>query len=831
MTDSSIHQINIEREMRDSYLDYAMSVIVSRALPDARDGLKPVHRRILYAMHDMGIRSETAHKKSARIVGEVLGKYHPHGDGAVYESMVRMAQDFSMRYMLIDGQGNFGSVDGDSAAAMRYTEARMANIGGELLIDINKDTVDFVENFDGTLSEPAVLPSSIPNMLVNGSSGIAVGMSTNIPPHNLAEICDALVYMLSHWKRLDDIDVEELMQFVKGPDFPTGGVIYKMRGEEDMLNAAYATGRGKITMRAKVHIEDMGRGKSRIIVSELPFQTNKTTLIERIASLVNTGKLEGLSDLRDESDRQNPIRLVIELQRGADATDIMAALFKLTPLQSTFGIIMLALVDGQPRMLTLKQALHVYLNHRLEIVQRRSAFDLKRAQERAHILEGLLIALDNLDEVIATIRKSRNTDTARNNLIKNFKVSEDQAQAILDMPLRRLASLEVKKLKDEYDEKIKLIRELEGLLESPQMQRIRIAEELVMMKNDYSDKRRSIIVDGEATAVTPEDFLMPEENTWVMFSVKGHVARTFNDEPPRVTTATKVPPRFLQESTTTHTLYIITDKGNCATIPVQQLPQAEDASDGMLFSDLCPLDADETVAAVLSLPMNGNAGYLVFATEQAQVKRLQMEDLPGVMSKAFSVMKVADDDALKRVMYTTGENEIVLTTAQAQTIRFSEDDVRPTGLSAGGMRGIKLLGQRDRVIGAFIADDNLYTWNITNDGVAKTSTMEEYPSQGRAGSGVITMRLPSDSRELVAATIGKLDETVLVLTSKNKAKYMRLGLAETIKRGRAGGDFVISLRENEEVVAVINYEPKITPILGAEPKVDYDDDDIIDDDD
>lgn len=831
MTDSSIHQVNIEREMRDSYLDYAMSVIVSRALPDARDGLKPVHRRILYAMHDMGIRSETAHKKSARIVGEVLGKYHPHGDGAVYESMVRMAQDFSMRYMLIDGQGNFGSVDGDSAAAMRYTEARMANIGGELLIDINKDTVDFVENFDGTLSEPAVLPSSIPNMLVNGSSGIAVGMSTNIPPHNMAEICDALVYMLSHWKRLDDIDVEELMQFVKGPDFPTGGVIYKMRGEEDMLNAAYATGRGKITMRAKVHIEDMGRGKSRIIVSELPYQTNKTTLIERIASLVNTGKLEGLSDLRDESDRQNPIRLVIELQRGADTTEIMAALFKLTPLQSTFGIIMLALVDGQPRLLTLKQALRVYLDHRLEIVQRRSAYDLKRAQERAHILEGLLIALDNLDEVIATIRKSRNTDTARNNLIKNFKVSEDQAQAILDMPLRRLASLEVKKLKDEYDEKINLIRELEGLLESPQMQRIRIAEELVMMKNDYSDKRRSIIVDGEATAVTPEDFLMPEEKTWVMFSVKGHVARTFNDEPPRVTTTTKVPPRFLQESTTTHTLYVITDKGNCATIPVQQLPQAEDASDGMLFSDLCPLNADETVAAVLSLPMNGSAGYLVFATEQAQVKRLQMEDLPGVMSKAFSVMKVADDDALKRVMYTTGENEIVLTTAQAQTIRFSEDDVRPTGLSAGGMRGIKLLGQRDRVIGAFIADENLYTWNITNDGVAKTSAMEEYPSQGRAGSGVITMRLPSDSRELVAATIGKLDETVLVLTSKNKAKYMRLGLAETIKRGRAGGDFVISLRENEEVVAVINYEPKITPILSAEPKVDYDDDDIIDDDD
>ena len=812
MADNSIHQVNIEREMRDAYLDYAMSVIVSRALPDARDGLKPVHRRILYAMHDMGIRSETAHKKSARIVGEVLGKYHPHGDAAVYESMVRMAQDFSLRYMLIDGQGNFGSVDGDSAAAMRYTEARMANIGDELLIDIGKDTVDFIENFDGTLSEPSVLPSAMPNMLINGSSGIAVGMSTNIPPHNLGEVCDALVYMLSHWNRMDDIDVEELMGFVKGPDFPTGGVIYKMRGDEDMLNAAYATGRGKITMRAKVHIEDMGRGKSRIIVSELPYQTNKTTLIERIASLVHTGKLEGLADLRDESDRQNAIRLVIELQRGADATEIMAALFKLTPLQSTFGIIMLALVDGQPRLLTLKQALSVYLEHRLVVMQRRSRYDLERAKERAHILEGLLIALDNLDEVIATIRKSRNTETARNNLMQNFKVTEIQAQAILDMPLRRLASLEVKKIKEEYDEKIKLISTLESLLQSPQQQRIQVAEELVMIKTNYGDKRRSIIVDGVATAVTAEDFLMPEENTWVMLSVKGHVARTHTDEPPRVTTTTKVPPIFMQESSTSQILYLFTNKGNCATIPVQQLPQADEVADGMFFRDLCPLSADETVVSMISLPMNISTGYLVLATEQGQVKRIQIEDLPGAMSIAFVVMNVGDDDSLKRVLYTTGTNEIVLTTALAQTIRFSEVDVRPTGLPAGGMRGIKLVGQKDRVTGVFLADDSLYTFNISNDGIAKTSAMEEYPSQGRAGSGVITMRLPSGSLELAAATVGRLDDTMLVLTNKDKAKYMRLGLAETVKRGRAGGDFVISLRENEEVVAVVNYEPKIVPI-------------------
>jgi len=808
MTDNSIHQVNIEREMRDAYLDYAMSVIVSRALPDARDGLKPVHRRILYAMHDMGIHASSAHKKSARIVGEVLGKYHPHGDAAVYDSMVRMAQDFSMRYMLVDGQGNFGSVDGDSAAAMRYTEARMANIGNELLIDINKDTVDFVENFDGTLSEPAVLPSVIPNMLINGASGIAVGMSTNIPPHNLEEVCDALVYMLSHWDRLDEIDVEELMQFVTGPDFPTGGVLYKMRGDTDMIRSAYATGRGKITMRAKVHIEDMGRGKSRIIVSELPFQTNKTTLIERIATLVNTDRLEGLADLRDESDRQNPIRLVIELQRGVDPTDVMAALFKLTPLQSTFGIIMLALVDNQPRLLTLKQSLRVYLEHRLEVIQRRSTYDLEKARDRAHILEGLLVALDNLDEVIATIRKSRNTDSARNNLMKNFKVTELQAQAILDMPLRRLASLERKKIKEEYDEKVKLIESLEDLLASPKKQRIAIAEELVLVKKEYGDQRRSIIVDGEATDVTTEDFLMPEEETWAVLSVDGHLVRTFENEPPHVTTTTKVPPRFLQATSTAEIVYLFTEKGNCATVPVQQLPQAQEITDGFHFSDLCPLDEDETIIAIRCLPMNLSHGYMLFVTEQGQVKRLQLEDLPGVMSKSFSVMKVADDDKMMFAGYTSGEEEVVLTTAMAQSIRFSEDDVRPTGISAGGVRGIKLVGNKDRVVGVFFADDDLFTWNISNDGIAKTSPMDQYPSQGRAGSGVITMRLPADSGEVVAATVGKLDDTVLVLTSKNKAKYMRLGLAETVKRGRAGGDFVISLKDNEEVIAVIDYQPR-----------------------
>ena len=691
MTDTDVQKVNIEREMRDAYLSYAMSVIVSRALPDARDGLKPVHRRILYAMHDMGMNPDSAYKKSARIVGEVLGKYHPHGDAAVYDTMVRMAQDFSMRYTLIDGQGNFGSIDGDGAAAMRYTEARMASIGNELLADIGKDTVDFVENFDGALNEPSVLPAVVPNLLVNGASGIAVGMSTNIPPHNLGEICDALVHMLRHWVRLEDIGVDELMRFVKGPDFPTGGVIYKMRGDEDMLRAAFATGRGKVTLRAKVHVEDMGRGKSRIIVSELPFQTNKTALIERIASLVSSGKLDGLADLRDESDRQNTVRLLIELQRGADVTDVLASLFKLTPLQSTFGIIMLALVDGQPRLLTLKQALRAYLEHRLEVVQRRSRFDLARAKERAHVLEGLIIALDNLDAVIRTIRKSRNPDTARRNLMKNFKVTETQARAILDMPLRRLAALEIRNIRAEYKEKLALIKSLEELLASPEMQRNHIADELIAVKEKYKDARRTIIAAGEATGVTRADFLMPAEKTVVMLSVKGNLGRTATDEAPRVTTATKVPPRLLQRSTTAQVLYLFARDGNCANMPVQQIPPVAAASLGTRFSDLTPLASRTKIVSFLCLPPDLSEGFVCFVTAGGLVKRMQVDDLPGVLSREFRVMKLAKDDRIVAALFTSGKDELILTTARGYAIRFSEEAVRPTGLNSGGVRGMRSL--------------------------------------------------------------------------------------------------------------------------------------------
>ena len=808
MTEQSVHQINIESEMREAYLSYAMSVIVSRALPDARDGLKPVHRRILYAMHDMGIGADGTHKKSARIVGEVLGKYHPHGDGAVYETMVRMAQDFSMRYMLVDGQGNFGSIDGDGAAAMRYTEARTARIGDQLLVDINKETVEFVENFDGTLNEPAVLPAMAPNLLINGASGIAVGMSTNIPPHNLGEICDALVHMLEHWQRLEAIDVDELMHFVKGPDFPTGGVIFKMRGEDNMLRQAMATGRGKITLRAKVHIEDMGRGKSRIIVSELPYQTNKTTLVERIASLVRAGKLDGLVDLRDESDRQNPVRLVIELQRGADVTDVLVQLFKLTPLQSTFGIIMLALVDGQPRLLGLKQALRVFLEHRLDVVVRRSQYDLARARERAHVLEGLIVALDNLDAVIKTIRKSRNSDTARKNLVRNFPVTEIQAQAILEMPLRRLASLEIRRIRDEYKEKQRLIKSLEDLLASPRKQRARIAEELVQVKEDFGDRRRTIVSEGEAIGVTQADFLMPEEKTVVMLSTKGQLGRTHGDETPKITTGTKLPPRLLQHSTTAQILYLFGHDGHCATLPVQQIPQVKQAAEGMRFSDLTALGQKRKIVSFLCLPTELQTGYVCLFTAQGQVKRVQVLDLPGVMSHEFSVMKLTKRDRVVAVLYSSGIDELVLTTARGYAIRFSEDDVRPTGLSSGGVRGIEL--KDDRAIAAcLVAEKATHFWHVDKRGHANLPQLSRIRLQSRGGIGRRLRGIQGIESEFVAAAVGRLSDTCLVVTSRGKAKYMSLGLAAKVTLGPRGIEPVIALREKESVVGVAEYRQRI----------------------
>ncbi len=819
MTIGNVRQVNIGQEMRDAYLDYAMSVIVARALPDARDGLKPVQRRILYAMYDMGLRSDTPFKKSARIVGEVLGKYHPHGDAAVYEAMVRLAQDFSMRNQLIDGQGNFGSIDGDGAAAMRYTEARMAQIGEELLIDIDKETVDFGDNFDGSLTEPLVLPSSFPNLLVNGSSGIAVGMSTNIPPHNLGEVCDALGYMLKNWDKYEDLTVEDLMKFVKGPDFPTGGLVYRhidgLDTEEDTLVSAYATGRGKITIRAKVHVEEMGRGKSRIIVSELPYQTNKSALIERIATLARDGKLEGIADMRDESDRQG-LRLVIELQRGAEATPVLASLFKLTPLQETFSIIVLALVDNEPRTLSLKQALKVYLDHRLEVVRRRSDYDLRRARDRAHILEALLKALDAMDEVIATIRKSQTPDTARTNLMRLLKIDEVQAQAILDMQLRRLAALERKKIQDEYEEKRKLIAYLEELLGSAKMMRDVIGEELRTIKQAYGDRRRTMIVDGTATAVIQaSDMLMPSEDTWVTLTVTGKIGRSQENVMPKVTPKHRDPARFIIESNSADALYLITSDGQCATIPVHQLPQVAEAEEGVDFNTLCGLPGKSELVAVLSLPPALEQGFLFLATRHAEVKRLRIEDLPGISANTFKIMNVEPDDRLGWVMVTDGNREVLLTTAQAQAIRFSENDVRPTGLQAGGMRGIKLAEDApDQVVAADVVIPDQFVWSVTDDGVAKISPISEYPSQGRAGSGVIAMRLPKSSKALVGATIGSLDKIFYALTTTQVAMEVKLGDAPLVIRGRNGGDMRVALTTIDQLDRIVEYQRKL---ILAEP--------------
>ncbi|MBX7251909.1 MAG: DNA gyrase subunit A [Candidatus Promineofilum sp.] len=776
-----IKQVNIEKEMRESYLSYAMSVIVARALPDARDGLKPVQRRILYAMYDMGLRPDTPYKKSARVVGEVLGKYHPHGDQSVYEAMVRMAQDFSMRYMLVDGQGNFGSVDGDTAAAMRYTEARMSAVGYDMMADIDKATVDFDSNFDDSLKEPSVLPATIPNLLVNGSSGIAVGMATSIPPHNLGEIVNALVYMLDNWQRLDDISVNDLMRFVQGPDFPTGGLIARHRGEEDDADAiasAYATGRGRLIVRARAHIEQMERNKSRIVITELPYQVNKTNLLGRIADLHREGRLEGLTDLRDESDRRG-LRIIIETTRTVAAEEVLADLFRLTPLQSTFSISLLALVNNEPRVLTLKQALRVYLEHRLEVVRRRSEYDLEKARQRAHILEGLLIALDNLDEVIAIIRRSRTADTARTNLIDRFKLSEAQAQAILDMQLRRLAALERKKIQDEHKEKLALIKELTKLLGHAELMRELIKAELLAVSERFGDKRRTQIVDTVEGEVFSSVGLLPDEKGWIMVGEKGTLGRAVGETLPGMARKPLEQPAALLRAGTRDILYLITASGRAVGLPVHRVPEAAELGKGAPWSELTPLSRDDRLAAALILPGDGRPreGFLFLTTLAGVVKRVRLEDLPGVTTEAFTVINVADDDALGWARVTSGTQEVLLATSSGQAIRFSEDSVRPMGLPAAGVMGIKLDSETDGVVGMDIVAPNAFLWSITDNGLAKATPIDDYPLQNRYGQGVINMRLPKGASEVVAAALLTRGATLIVTTSGGVTK--KLGLSDT----------------------------------------------------
>jgi len=804
-----VKQVDINTEVKRAYLDYAMSVIVARALPDVCDGLKPVQRRILYAMHDMGLRPDTSYKKSARIVGEVLGKYHPHGDAAVYDAMARLAQDFSVRYPVVDGQGNFGSIDGDAPAAMRYTEARMAAIATELLTDIEKDTVDWVDNFDGTLQEPALLPARLPSLLVNGSSGIAVGMSTNIPPHNLSEVVDALVHLLNNWQRQEDIGIEELMQFIQGPDFPTGGLVY-CRDREDAENAllkAYATGRGRVTVRARVHIEEAARGRQRLVVTEIPYQINKGSLIESIAKYVRSGRLEGISDMRDESDRQG-MRLVFDLAQNADPDGVLEDLYKRTTLESRYSIIMLALVNGEPRRLPLKKTLLLFLEHRMNVLVRRSHYLLEQARSRAHIVEGLLVALDNLDEIIDTIRRSQRPETARRNLQRTFKLTEVQAQAILDMPLKRLCALERRKLKQEHEDLQATIHGLEAILASPEKQRSAIREDLLALKQNYADARRTHILDVKGTEVAA-DALTPDDPVWVTVSQQGRIGRVPDEgkAPPRVFARPEELPLALLSASTRDTLYLFTVEGKAVALPVHQVPEgvAWDR-EGVPWVTLIRGDNGGTAVALI-LPADLPEGMLFFATAQGKVKRLEPEELPGVGLGLVPVIRLDEGDRLVDVVWVEDTNEVVLASSAGQGIRFAVSDVRPTGARAGGVSGIRLDNEGDVVVGAGVVSPPAMLLTVTSHGMAKRSSPDELSSQRRGGKGVQIAKLAGDER---LAGIG------MVLTSGRFFPVTHRKASKTVtarsapEQGRATqGESIIALQDQDYVLGLVVQQDRI----------------------
>ncbi|MBV7327881.1 DNA gyrase subunit A [Chloroflexi bacterium TSY] len=796
----NIRSVNINNEMQTAYLDYAMSVIVSRALPDVRDGLKPVHRRILYSMYrDLGLTADKPHKKSARIVGEVLGKYHPHGDQAVYDSMVRMAQDFSLRYPLVDGQGNFGSVDGDNAAAMRYTEARLDRISDLMLTDLEKDTVDWHDNFDNSLMEPDVLPAALPNLLVNGSSGIAVGMATNIPPHNLGEVVDGLVYMIDNYARIDDITVEDLMEFIKGPDFPTAGILYRYRqdkkgaDESDAIAQGYALGKSRLVLQAKAHFEEMSRNRSRIVVTELPYQTNKTALIERIANLARDGKLEGLTDLRDESDRTG-MRIVIEMTRTVDPKGILADLFKYTPLQQTFGMQMLALVDGEPITLNLKRLLHLFIQHREEVIRRRSEYELAKAKARAHILEGLLRALDILDEVIATIRNSQRVDTAKANLVKNFQFTEIQAQAILDMQLRRLAALERKKLQDEYKELQKYIKYLKDLLAHPEKILAVIKEDLLEIKDAYGDSRRTQIVERTKGTLTSTD-LLPDQHVWVSVTSKGDLRRqnvAASVSSSNLRQAAKEAEVALLTANTRDYLYLFNTEGQCRRLSIHEIPQSGIEKH---VADLTEFSRRDMIAAAISLPRDGAGdgdGYLFLATEQGMVKRITIADFLSSAAMDPMVMNVDAKDRLGWVLKTMGDSEVILVSSAAQAIRFDENAVRSMGLAAGGVGGMKLK-KGQKLIHADVVDPNGELLTVTELGFVKRTRFEQYNQQGRNGGGIIMQKLTSRTGELASALVlpasavaNAETEMVAFIPTKGAAKTTDLNEIPQMGRGVQG---------------------------------------------
>ena len=827
----TVRRVDIEQKMRGAYLSYAMSVITARALPDVRDGLKPVQRRILYAMHDMGVPHDQPTRKSARIVGEVLGKYHPHGDVAVYDAMVRMAQDFTMRYMLVEGQGNFGSVDGDAAAAMRYTEVRLSAIGEELLADLDKNTVDFVPNFDSSLTEPTVLPARLPNLLLNGVGGIAVGMATNIPPHNLGEVTDAIVYLIEHYDGAEDVTVDDLMQFVHGPDFPTSATIL---GREE-IRQAYATGRGRIVVRAQAHIDDLRGGHAAIIVTELPYQVNKAGLVERIAELTRDGRIEGIGDVRDESDRSG-MRVVVELKRGVEANPILSQLLRLTPMQGTFGVNMLALVDGEPRVLSLKRILLHYIEHRHDVLVRRTQFELEKAQARAHILEGLLLALDHLDEVINIIRRSRTAETAQENLRAKFKLSELQARAILDIQLRRLVALERKKIEEEHHELLQRIAYLRRLLGSKATILALIKEDVLDLKQRYADARRTRIVEATESAEFHAEELLPDEDLVVLFSRKGNVRRLsvaafqagLADGDGLL--GSSPDGDVLQAAFVTHSresVLFLTDKGRAYQIPAHQIPDLVQQPRGLSAGNLVHLAADEQVVSVVHVEDLKAERFLALATRQGKVKRLTFEELGVLGSGGATVIGLEDGDTLGWTFVTRGHDELLLVTEQGRAIRFQEDTVRPQGRSASGMRGITL-SAGDALAAADVVRPGGEVLTAMALGYAKRSLLEEYSVQGRGGVGVLMVDADklADTGRVSGALIVLRDEAVALssvrgVTTRLKVSAIpilpRASWGRLVSKSRRGA--VVQLQDGDTLASLVCLGRQAQELpAGAEPK-------------
>ncbi len=788
--------VELAQEMQVAYLDYAMSVIVSRALPDARDGLKPVQRRILYAMHnDLRVHHNGPYRKSARIVGEVLGKYHPHSDQSVYDAMVRLAQDFSLRYPLIDGQGNLGSIDGDNPAAMRYTEARLAALSNLVIQDLERETVDWVPNFDNSLQEPTRLPTALPNLLVNGANGIAVGMATQIPPHNLEEICDALNYLLDNYEQRDQVETQDLLRYIQGPDFPTGGLLYRYSQgaknsiSEDSLLNAYASGRGRLSVQAKIHTEDMSMGRHRIVVSQIPYLTNKTHLIERIVQLVRQGSLEGIADIRDESDRAG-MRICIECSRTALPNKIIAQLFAQTPMQQTFSLSMVALVDGTPQRLNLRDLLLHFIDHRHDIVRRRTTYDLKQAQARIHVVEGLLQALDILDEVIATIRQSRRPDTARANLQKEFHFTDIQARAILAMPLRQLVALEIRQLREEFRELVAQIRHLEQLLASDDLIRAEIKAELAEIREEFGDPRRTRIVDQPVQSLSLED-LEPDQTVWVSVGQRGTVKRYAyrGMDGGRFKEIGRNSSLSAVVANTRDMLYLFSADGKCQRVQIHRVPQSGSPSH---VADLTGFTRRDAVVAAIPLPRDSHPArkdYLCLVTVLGMIKRIPVNQLLDAPGEELKVIGLQKGDRLGWVLLSQGDQEVMLFTAHGKAIRFREAEVRTLSLGAQGVRSMRI-GAQDHLVTAALAEPASSILSITRNGFAKRTAVDEYSLQGRAGSGLNSHKLNSKTGEIAGVVVADDRQTnakVAVRAGRNTLVLDLFSIPELnrITQGRA----------------------------------------------